>query len=138
MFSRKKVEKPKNPIGLVLYDYDTIFKRFLEKQAKAAAMGKRFNSSKNIRLFDNISSDFNKMKNDLSKEKLTVDYRSDKARDMIIEMIIDAERLMNIIDEKNFIEEKDKSNKINEILNNISDKRNLIRSKLRDVECDYI
>jgi len=137
MFSKKKIEKPKNPIGLVLYDYDIIFKKFLEKQVKAVAVGKKINISKNIKLFGNISSDFNKMKDDLSKEKLKVDYRSDKARDMILEMINDTEYLMYIIKEEKIIEEKDKLNKINETLKKISDARALIRGKLRDIECDY-
>ncbi len=137
MLFRKKTEKPKNPIGLVLYNYDENLKKKIEKIITAALSKSRLNIGKNSKMFKTVLDDFKKMKDDISKEKLKVDYRSDKARDMIVEMIKDTEDIIFALDGESLINDENKINTIKELQKEINEKRSIIRGKLRDVECDY-
>ena len=137
MFSRKRSEKPKNPIGLVLYEYDENFKKKIEKIIKTAVSGGRLNPKKNSLIFKTVMADFEEMKNDISKEKLKVDYRSDKARDMIIEMMKDTESIMDALEGEGLVSDDNKISIIKELHLEINKKRAIIRGKLRDIESDY-
>ena len=137
MFSRKRSEKPKSPIGLVLYEYDENFNKKIEKIIKTAVSGGRLNPKKNSLIFKTVMADFEEMKNDISKEKLKVDYRSDKARDMIIEMMKDTESIMDTLGGEGLVSDDNKISMIKDLHLEINKKRAIIRGKLRDVESDY-
>jgi hypothetical protein len=137
MFLRKKTEKPKSPIGLVLYEYDENYNKKINNIIKIAISGGKLNSKRNSRIFKTIMADFQKMKASISKEKLKVDYRSDKARDMIIEMIESLEKIINDLDGESLIGDDKKISTIKGIHQEIKEKRDLIRTKLKDVESDY-
>ena len=137
MFSRKKTEKPKNPIGLALYEYDEIFKNKIEKIIKTAISGGRLNPKRNSIIKRIVITDFEEIKDNISKEKLKVDYRSDKARDIIIEMIKDTESILHNLNGANLVSDENRIIMIKELQKEISEKRAVIRRKLRDVESDY-
>ncbi len=137
MFSRKKTEKPKNPIGLALYEYDEIFKNKIEKIIKTAISGGRLNLKRNSIIKRIVITDFEEIKDNISKEKLKVDYRSDKARDIIIEMIKDTESILHNLDGENLVSDENRIIMIKELQKEISEKRAVIRRKLRDIESDY-
>lgn len=137
MFFKKKTEKPKNPIGLILYRYDEILKNKIGKIIKTAVAGGKINPKRNSGLFRTVMYDFEEMKESISKEKLKTDYRSDKARDIIIEMIRDTENIVYALNEEGSSDYEGKTILIKDLQNAINEKRAIIRSKLRDVESDY-
>lgn len=137
MFFKKKTEKPKNPIGLILYRYDEILKNKIGKIIKTAVAGGKINPKRNSGLFRTVMYDFEEMKESISKEKLKTDYRSDKARDIIIEMIRDTENIVYALNEEGSSDYEGKTILIKDLQNAINEKRVIIRSKLRDVESDY-
>lgn len=138
MAFKKKAEKPKNPLGLALFIYDDCFKNGIEKVIKNVILGGRLNPRRNLKIFNSLRIDFEKIKEDISKTNLKVDYRSDKARDIIIDMIIDTERIMSELDGENLVGDKNKIDLIKKLQDEIKQKRSLIRGKLKDVESDYI
>ena len=137
MFFKKKVEKPKNPIGLILYRYDEILKNKIGKIIKIAVAGGKISPKRNSKLFGTVMCDFEEMKESISKEKLKTDYRSDKARDIVIEMIKDTENIVHALNKEGSSDYESKAILIKDLQNAINEKRATIRSKLRDVESDY-
>lgn len=138
MVFKKKTEKPKNPLGLALYIYDDHFKNRIEKIIKNALLGSRLNPGRNLKTFNILIEDFKKIKDDISKSKLKTDYRSDKARDIIIDMINDTERVISHLEGENLIKDENKIDLIKDLQEKIKQKRDVIRGKLKDVESDYI
>ena len=47
MFGKKKIERPKNPIGLVLYYYDEILENDLKRIFDYVLMKKKINIARN-------------------------------------------------------------------------------------------
>jgi len=141
MFGKKKIEKPKNPIGLVLYYYDEILENDLKKVFNIVLMKKKINIARNEKMFEEVLTKFESFKSDISKEKLKVDYRSDKARDLIIDMINKTTEIIGLLrdsDRNNLYVNDDLINKITLLNEDINQQRALISKKLKDVECDYV
>lgn len=141
MFGKKKIEKPKNPIGLVLYYYDEILENDLKKVFNIVLMKKKINIARNEKMFEEVLTKFESFKSDISKEKLKVDYRSDKARDLIIDMINKTTEIIGLLrdsDRNNLYVNDDLISKITLLNEDINQQRALISKKLKDVECDYV
>jgi len=137
MFGKRKVEKPKNPLGIVLYEYDKILNTELKDVIKSVKQYKKLNPARTGRVFDSISSRLDSFIEDITKDKLKVDYRSDKARDLIIDMFKTINGSFEKIRTENFdLESPALSNIYSEFEYALS-QREIIRKKLKDIECDY-
>ena len=141
MFGKKKIERPKKPIGLVLYYYDEILENDLKRIFDYVLMKKKINIARNEKIFKEVLLKFESFKSDISKEKLKVDYRSDKARDLIIDMINKTTEIIDLLqdrDRSNLYVDEDLINKMVLLNEDIHQQRALISKKLKDVECDYV
>ncbi len=138
LFRRKKIESPRNPLGLALYQYDNILKKDLKKILHGIEVKKKLNEGKAGLIVDNANDKFDNILESLSKKKLKVDYRSDKIRYEIINMI---KKLKNILKEAkksgfepSGVAENSKSPGIDEL----REIRAVIKNKMKDIESDYI
>ncbi len=138
LFGRRKMESPRNPLGLALFKYDNILKKDLKKILSGIDAKKKLDAGKAGFIVENVSGKFDDILKDLSREKLKIDYRSDKIRYMIIDMI---NELKNVLKEAK-IHDFDPSgiDKINGLLRitEIREMRNVIKRKMKDIESDYL
>ena len=138
IFKRKKIEKPKSQLGYALYRYDNIFDIDLKYIVKNIKLKKKINNRKADILLKNAYYKLDDILEDISRENFKTDYRSDKIRDLLIDLI---KKL------KDFFE-KSKSydfmaGKIDidiEIigLNSINEIRQSLKKKMKEIESDYI
>lgn len=137
-FKRKGVERPKNPLGYALYKYDNIINRDLKKIISRIDLKKRIDFKKANIILENAFYKLDLILEDISKDNLKVDYRSDKTRDLIIDMIKKLKDFFNKAKEYNYrlekIESIEKSTSLNDILNI----REEIKKKMKDIESDYL
>jgi hypothetical protein len=138
MFGKKKVEKPKNALSLVLFEYDLILNNELKNILTSIKLKKKINSLKAGKIFDNVSLKFDLYINDISKDKLKLDYRSDKARDLIIEMLNQLKYLFIKLKDEDFDITSSALSNINDEFENVYTLRETIRKKLKDLEYEYI
>jgi hypothetical protein len=138
LFKKKKIETPKNPLGSVLYRYDNILDRDLKKILNCMEAKKKFNIKKASITIDNINTEFDEMLTDLSKENLKIDYRSDKIRYEIIDMIKKIKDILEEVHINNFNPPgTDKDDYILQI-GELKEIRSNIKSKMKDIESDYL
>jgi len=138
LFGRKKVGRPKDPLGYALYRYDNIIKKDLKKVIGSILAKKELNSRKTGVILKDVSCKFDAILDDLSKENLKVDYRSDKIRYMIIDMVNELKSFFNKAKAYDFnplrIENDKKSSGIGEVI----EIRKVIKRKMKDIESDYL
>jgi len=138
LFRKKRLETPKSPLGLALYHYDIILNKDLGKILSRIKAKKKLNAKKAGIIIENVTNKFDDILLELSKEKLKVDYRSDKIRYKIIDMINKLKDLLKKAKTGNFnSSEIEKTNNFPE-MEEIIEIRNVIRDKMRDIESDYI
>jgi hypothetical protein len=137
LFRRKKVGRPKNPLGYVLYQYDNIIRKDLKKIIAEILAKKKLDARKTSIILEDAFSKFGTILGDLSKENLKIDYRSDKIRYMIVDMINKLESFFNKAKTHDFnplkIEKDEKSPGLEEIM----EIREVIKVKMKDIESDY-
>ncbi|MHB1346924.1 MAG: hypothetical protein ACYCXK_05465 [Candidatus Humimicrobiaceae bacterium] len=138
MFGRKKVEKPKSILGSVLFEYDKILNSELKDIIKSISEKKNLNPGRTGKLFNNISLKFKSFINNISKDKFKTDYRSDKARDLMIDMFNTLMESFEKIRAENFELQSPALENIYSKFEYVLAQRELIRKKLKDVESDYI
>ncbi len=138
IFKRKKVEKPKSQLGYALYRYDSIFNIDLKYIIKNINLKKKINNRKADILLKNAYYKLDDILEDISRENFKTDYRSDKIRDLLIDLI---KRLKDFLEKSrdyDFIAEKiDNDIKIID-LNSITETRQLLKKKMKEIESDYI
>ena len=99
---------------------------------------KKFNIKKASITIDNINTEFDEMLTDLSKENLKIDYRSDKIRYEIIDMIKKIKDILEEVQINNFNPPgTDKDDYILQI-GELKEIRSNIKSKMKDIESDYL
>jgi hypothetical protein len=135
--SRKKVEKPKSPLGIVLYEYDLIIKTELKDILESIKQGRNLNASRASSVIDSIFSRFDDFTSNISKKDLKIDYRSDKARDLIIEMIKKIKDSFEKIRNEKFDLQSQNLSGIYSEFEAAFTIREAIRKKLKDIENDY-
>ena len=138
IFKRKKVEKPKSQLGYALYRYDNIFNIDLKYIIKNIKLKKKINNRKADILLKNAYYKLDDILEDISRENFKTDYRSDKIRDLLIDLI---KKLKDFFEKSkcyDFIAEKI-DNDIEIIgLNSITEIRQLLKKKMKEIESDYI
>jgi hypothetical protein len=137
MFGKKKVEKPKDPLGVILYEYDKMLNAELKDIIKSITQNKKLNPARTGRIFNNISLRLESFIENISKDKLKTDYRSDKARDLIIDMFNTIIESFERIKTESFDLESPALKNINSKFEYVFSQREIIKKKLKDVECDY-
>ena len=137
MFGKRKAEKPKSPLGIVLYEYDLIIKTDLKDILESIKQGRNLNPARTGRVIDSIFYRFDSFIENISKDNLKVDYRSDKARDLIMEMIKKIKDSFEKIRNENFDLQSQSLNDIYSEFEVAFTLRKAIRKKLKDIESDY-
>jgi hypothetical protein len=137
LFRRKKVGRPKNPLGYALYQYDNIIRKDLKKIVAGILAKKKLNTGNTSIILEDAFSKFDTILDDLSKENLKIDYRSSKVRYIIIDMINKLKSFFNKAKTYDFnpleIEKDKKSPGLEEIM----EIREVIKVKMKDIESDY-
>jgi len=134
---KKKVGRPKNPLGYALYQYDNIIRKDLKKIIAGILAKKKLDTRKINIILEDTFSKFDTILDDLVKENLKIDYRSDKIRYMIVDMINKLKSFFNKAKTHDFnplkIEKDEKSPGLEEIM----EIREVIKVKMKDIESDY-
>lgn len=138
VFGRKKIERPKNPLGYALYKYDSIINTDLKGIIARIRSKKRVNVKKADIILENAFYKLDLILDDISKDNLKVDYRSDKARDSIIEMINKLKGFFEEARKLNYEPEKLRSAEGKENLELVFSRREEIRKRMKDIESDYL
>jgi len=138
LFKRKKIERPKNPLGYALYKYDNIINRDLKKIIKSLTLKKKLNFKKVNTVLEDVFYKLNIILDEISKDNLKIDYRSDKIRNFMIDMIQSLKDYFNRAKTYNFEPEKIENYETIISLDLILNKREKIKKKMKDIESDYI
>ncbi len=138
LFRKRKVERPKSPLGNALFQYDNIIKRDLSKIVNRMLEQKSVNPKKADIIYKNICGKFDAIARDISRENLKVDYRSDKIRYMIVDIMSKVRILFNTAREHDFDQLKMKEYKVVSTWNGIVNLREIIKGKMKDIESDYL
>ena len=137
MFGKRKAEKPKSPLGIVLYEYDLIIKTELKDILESIKQGRNLNAARTGKVIDSIFYRFDSFIANISKDDLKIDYRSDKARDLIIEMIKKIKEAFEKIRSEKFDLQSQSLSGIYSEFEAAFSMRGVIRKKLKDIENDY-
>jgi len=137
-FGRKKIEKPKNVLGYALYRYDRIFKVDLKKIIKAIKFNKSVNPRRADLIVGKAVNSLNIISEDISKDNFKTDYRSDKTRDMILSLMERLKKILQKVKEISYDVQKFEEYRFPGSLEEIIKLRQSLKSKMKDIESDYI
>ena len=137
IFKRKKVERPKNRLGLALLKYDGIWNSELHKIMQSIKQKKAINNIKAGIVLDDVFYKLDAIADDISRENFKTDYRSDKTRDSILELIWDLKALLqhlisNSFDFKNPLLAESEAK-----ISRLVEGRQSLKIKMKDIESDY-
>ncbi len=138
LFGRKKIEKPKSPLGHALYDYDNIIEKDLKKILDTVGSNKKLDAEKVSTIFEDIAYKFDSVLESLSKENLKVDYRSDKIRYLIIDMVGKLKAFLNAAKTDGYDPSKEDKDQGTVVVDKAKEIREIVRTKMRDIDSDYI
>jgi len=137
LFRKKKVGRPRNPLGNALFEYDNIINRDLSKIIDRIRRKRGLNPRRVDVILKDVYRKLDAITNSLSKENLKVDYRLDKIRYMIIDMINRLKSLFEIAGKEDFDLLKLEEYEADSELYNIEEAREIIKKKMNDIESDY-
>jgi hypothetical protein len=137
LFRKKKVTKPRSPLGGALFEYDTIINKSLQGIINGVRSKRRLNPRKTEKILKDVYGKFNNITDRISKENLKIDYRSDKIRYMIIDMISRLKALFKKAEEQDFDHLKFNSDKAASEIDNIENIREKLKKKMKEIESDY-
>jgi len=138
LFGRKKIEKPKSPLGRALYDYDNIIEKDLKKILDTVSSSKKLDAGKVNVIFEDIAYKFDSIIESLSKENLKVDYRSDKIRYLIIDMLGKLKAFLNAAKTDGYDPSREDKDQGTMVVDKAKKIREIVRTKMRDIDSDYI
>ena len=138
LFRRKKIVRPKNPLGMALYQYDKIVGKELSGLMKALSAGKSVSPGRAGAILEGSVYKLDYILEDLSRENLKIDYQSDKARYMIIDLINDLKKYFKRAGEKGFAGEMLTNDRTVKNPEEIKALREALKKKMKDIESDYI
>ncbi|MFA5014508.1 MAG: hypothetical protein WC549_03085 [Actinomycetota bacterium] len=138
LFRKKKIEKPKSPLGSALYDYDLIIATDLKKVLDGVNSNKKLDARKVSSIFKDVDHKFTGILNNLSKENLKVDYRSDKIRYLMIDMIGKLKAFLNTAKTEGYDPLKEDKDQGSLAVDKAKEIREIVRRKMKDIESDYI
>jgi hypothetical protein len=137
IFRRKKIERPKNRLGLALLKYDGIWNSQLHKIMQSIKQKKTINSIRAGIVLDDVFFKLDAIISDISRENFKTDYRSDKTRDSILKLLEDLKALLQHLISNSF----DFSNPLladsEAKISRLIEDRQSLKSKMKDIESDY-
>jgi len=138
MAFRKKIERPKNYLGNMLYRFDDIYNKDLKSIIKDISSKRRLNPKRADFILNDAFKNLDRILEDISRENFKTDYRGDKIRDIIIDMINKLKKYFMIIKEydydANSFEIREEAN----FLDFVGQTRNLLKKKMKEIESDYL
>lgn len=138
LFRRKGIQRPKNPLGMALFQYDNIIKKELGGLLKTLSAGKSINPARAEAILNKTEYKLDYILEDISKENLKIDYRSDKTRYMIIGMIKELKIFFEKAREYGFNGERLELDKKVKGPARIAEVREELKKKMKDIESDYV
>ena len=137
LFRRKKIVRPKNPLGMALFQYDKIVGKELSGLLKTLSAGKSVSPGRAGAILEGSIYKLDYISEDLSRENLKIDYQSDKARYMIIDLINDLKNYFKRAGEKGFDGEMLTNDRTVKNPEEIKAFRKALKKKMKDIESDY-
>lgn len=138
MAFRKKIERPKNYLGNMLYRFDNIYNKDLKSIIKDISSKKRLNVKKADFILNDAFKNLDSILEDISRENFKTDYRGDKIRDVIIEMINKLKKYFMIIKEYDYDAKSFEIKEETNFLDFVAETRNLLKKKMKEIESDYL
>ena len=138
MALRKKIERPKNYLGNILYRFDNIYNKDLKNIIKDISSKKRLNLKKADFILNDAFKNLNSILEDISRENFKTDYRGDKIRDVIVEMINKLKKYFMIIKEYDYDAKSFEIREESGFLDFVAETRNLLKKKMKEIESDYL
>ena len=138
MAFRKKIERPKNYLGNMLYRFDNIYNKDLKGIIKDISSKKRLNLKKTDFILTDAFKNLDSILEDISRENFKTDYRGDKIRDVIIEMINKLKKYFKIIKEYDYDAKSFEIKEESSFLDFVAETRNLLKKKMKEIESDYL
>jgi hypothetical protein len=137
IFKGKKAERPKNRLGLALLKYDSIWNSQLYKIVQSIKKKKTINGTKAGIVLDDVFYKLDAIANDISRENFKTDYRSDKIRDSILELIGNLRTLLQHLISNSFDFKNPLLYSIEEKIALLIEDRQSLKNKMKDIESDY-
>lgn len=137
IFKRKKVERPKNRLGLALFKYDSIWKSQLQKIVQSILQKKAINSTRADIILDDVFYKLDAIEDDISRENFKTDYRSDKTRDAILQLLEDLKELLKQLSSNSFDFTSSTLDTSGVKLSRLIEARQSLKNKMKDIESDY-
>ncbi len=138
IFKRKKVEKPKSRLGLALFKYDSVWNSDLKKIIQSIRQKKTINSARAGIVLDGAFYKLDAIADDISRENFKTDYRSDKIRDAIIEVMRDLKEFLTQASANSFDFANPLLAESETKLSLLTEARQSLKNKMKDIESDYL
>jgi hypothetical protein len=138
MALRKKTERPKNYLGNILYRFDNIYNKDLKNIFKDISSKRKMNPKKADFILNGAFKNLDSILEDISRENFKTDYRGDKIRDVIIEMINKLKKYFMIIKEYDYDAKSFEIREESGFLDIVSQTRTLLKKKMKEIESDYL
>ena len=138
MAFRKKIERPKNYLGNMLYRYDNIYNKDLKNIIKDISSKKRLNPKRAGFILNDAFKNLDRILEDISRENFKTDYRGDKIRDIIFEMISKLKKYFMIIKEYDYDANSFEIREEAGFLDFVAETRKLLKKKMKEIESDYL
>ena len=138
MAFRKKIERPKNYLGNMLYRFDNIYNKDLKNIIKDVSSKKRLNPKRADFILNDAFKNLDRILEDISRENFKTDYRGDKIRDIIFEMISKLKKYFMIIKEYDYDAKSFEIREESGFLDIVVQTRNLLKKKMKEIESDYL
>jgi hypothetical protein len=135
-FWRKKTEKPKSVLGIALLMFDDIMKSSLNNIFNLIKSGKNINPRSADKVISSCFIVFDTILYNISMENFKTDYRSDKIRNNLEEMINKIKSFLENLKINGFKTDLSDNNALN-FFSELAESRNSIRKKMKDIEGDY-
>jgi|WetSurMetagenome_2_1015567.scaffolds.fasta_scaffold1400847_1 hypothetical protein len=137
IFKRKKVERPKNRLGLALFKYDAIWNSQLQNIVQSIRQKKTINSKRTGIILDDVFFKLDAIVEDISRNNFKTDYKSDKTRDVILELIGDLKALLKLLSSSSFDYTDPLLGSSESDLSRLVEARQSLKNKMKDIESDY-
>jgi hypothetical protein len=138
IFKRKKVERPKNRLGLALLKYDGIWNSELHKIMQSIKQKKAINTARASIVFEDVFYKLDAITDDISRENFKTDYRSDKTRDFILELIRNLKALLQYLISNSFDFTNPLLAESEAKIARLVENRQSLKIKMKDIESDYL
>ena len=138
MAFRKKIERPKNYLGNMLYRFDNIYNKDLKNIIKDISSKRRLNVKKADFILNDAFNNLDNILEDISRKNFKTDYRGDKIRDVVIEMINKLKKYFMIIKEYGYDAKSFEIREEASFLDFVAETRNLLKKNMKEIESDYL